>query len=149
MKWFVPRPILLTAALTVVAIVGSAWSPAGAQSPVKSVDLTIPAPAPPVPEFGLQPAMPPEQRGSREQEFYPGPDSVKSRHEPAFVTPFVTTVRGSRDSGARVGLSGWTAPAVPFDIPQATGGAAFGLTVIWGVPLAEGKAPEPESSGQR
>jgi len=137
----------VTVLVTVAAVIGSAWSPAVGQSPAKGLDVTAPAPAPPTPEFGLQPAMPKEQRGSREQEFYPG--SVKSRHEPTFVLPFVGTVPTARSSGARVGLSGWTAPAVPFDIPQATGGVAFGLTVVWGVPRPESTPPEPEPTGQR
>lgn len=131
----------------VVTLVGSVWSLALAQSPTRSLEVTAPTPAPSPPEFGLQPTMPPDQRGSREEEFYPGP--VRSRHEPAFVTPLVKTVPVSRSSAVRVGLSGWTAPAVPFDIPQAAGGVAFGLTVVWGVPLAETKTQGPESPGQR
>jgi len=135
------------AILIVVVALAGVGGVATAQEPPKAVDLTAPAPAPKPLEFGIEPTMPPEQQGSREQEFYPGP--VKSRHEPAFIKPFVTTVPTSRSSGIRVGLSGWTAPAVPFDIPQATGGVAFGLTIVWGVPLAEKKAPEAEPPGQR
>jgi hypothetical protein len=32
---------------------------------------------------------------------------------------------------ARVGLSGWTAQAAPYDDREATGGVAFGLTIAW------------------
>lgn len=134
MKWFVAIPLLLTA-----FVVAGPGSPAVAESPGRAA----PPPAPPAPELGFHQSMPAEQRGSREQEFYPGP--VRSRHEPAFVAPLVATVPTSRSSGMRVGLSGWTAPALPFDIPQATGGVAFGLTIVWGVPLADRKEPEPES----
>ncbi len=143
---FAPLPMLLA----VVAILGGTSALAAAQTPGRSLDVTAPAPTPPPRQFGLQPALPMEQleqEGIREQQFYPG--TVRSRHEPAFVTPLVTTVPVSRSSGIRIGLSGWTAPAVPFDIPQATGGVAFGLTIVWGVPLGEATAPLPESSGQR
>ncbi|HEV8673689.1 MAG TPA: hypothetical protein VGX21_06565 [Methylomirabilota bacterium] len=115
--------------------------PAGAQSPAGGLEMTAP-PARPAPEFGLEPTMPPEQQGSRDQEFYPG--LVRSRHEPAFVKPFVADVPVSRSSRARVGLSGWTAPALPFDTRDSTGGVAFGLTILWGAPAAEAKPPAAE-----
>ena len=143
---FAPLPMLLA----VLAILGATSELAAAQAPGRSLDVTAPAPVPPPLHFRLQPVMPLErleQQGIREQEFYPG--TVRSRHEPAFVTPLVTTVPVSRSSGIRIGLSGWTAPAVPFDIPQATGGVAFGLTIVWGVPLGEAAPAPPESSGQR
>jgi hypothetical protein len=85
--------------------------------------------------------------GAREQEFYPG-QLIRSRHEPAFVRPFVTSIPTSATSMARIGLSGWTAPAVPYDAPD-SGGVAFGLTVEWGVPRAEVKPPEAEPAGER
>lgn len=133
--------------LVSVVVLSGLSSLALAQPASRSLDVTAPAAVPPAFELGLQPAMPMEQTGSREQEFYPG--TVRSRHEPAFVTPLVSTVPVSGSSAIRIGLSGWTAPAVPFDIPQATGGVAFGLTIVWGVPVGEAKPPQPESSGQR
>lgn len=142
MNRFAPIPMVL-----VFVALGGLSGLAVAQPASRSLDVTAPASAPPAFELGLQPAMPMEQKGSLEQEFYPG--TVRSRHEPAFVTPVVTTVLVSRSAAIRIGLSGWTAPAVPFDIPQATGGVAFGLTIVWGVPVGEAKPPPPESSGQR
>ncbi len=124
-----------------------AASPAAAQPAAGGLELTTPPPPSPPPEFGLEPTMPLEQRGSREQEFYPGP--VKSRHEPAFVKPFVASVPVSRSSAVRVGLSGWTAPAIPFDFRESSGGLAFGLTILWGVPTGETKAPPAEPPIQR
>ncbi len=121
------------------------WSPVAAQQPSPGVTVTIPAPTPPVPEFRFEPTAPPEQQGTREQDFYPGP--VRSRHDPAFLAPFVRTVPVSRTSAARVGLSGWTAPAIPFDIMEASGGVAFGLTVQWGLPVSQ--SPEASGPGQR
>jgi hypothetical protein len=119
---------------------------AGAQSQRPAVGLTAPAPAPAVPpwELWLEPTAPLEQQGTREQDFYPGP--VRSRHDPAFVRPFTTSVPRSETSSTRAGLSGWTAPALPFDIPQATGGVAFGLTIQWDVPVREAPSPESEES---
>jgi hypothetical protein len=119
-----------------------------ASPPPAEFGTQAPAPAPaPRPELGLEPTRPPEEVGAREQEFYPA-YLIRSRHEPAFVRPFVTSVPTSATSMARIGLSGWTAPAVPYDAP-ASGGVAFGLTIEWGGPRPEAKAPEAEPTGQR
>lgn len=83
----------------------------------------------------IQPTQPPEQQGTLEQENQPGP--VRASRAPAFITPFVRTVPVSRSSGVRVGLSAWTTPTVPFNSPESTGGVAFGLTLLWAVPLRE------------
>jgi hypothetical protein len=147
--------------LVAIAVAGIAWAallggvveaqqPAGpvASPPSAEFGTRAPAPAPaPRPELGLEPTRPPEEVGAREQEFYPG-QLIRSRHEPAFVRPFVTSVPTSATSMARVGLSGWTAPAVPYDAPD-SGGVAFGLTIEWGVPRLEVKPPEAEPAGQR
>jgi hypothetical protein len=97
------------------------------------VGVVAPPPAQ-VPEFGFEPAIPPDQGRAREEEFYP--ERTRSIHQPAFVKGASTTMRTSRTSGVRVGLSGWTAPRVPFDMRESSGGAAFGLTIEWGTPLA-------------
>ena len=95
--------------------------------------VVAPPPAQPTPDFGFEPAIPPEQGRAREEEFYPEP--TRSIHQPAFVKSANTTIRTSRTSGVRVGLSGWTAPRVPFDMRESSGGVAFGLTIEWGTPL--------------
>jgi hypothetical protein len=87
----------------------------------------------PAPEFGFEPAIPPGQGRAREEEFYP--ERTRSIHQPAFLKGASTTLRTSRTSGVRVGLSGWTAPRVPFDMRESSGGVAFGLTIEWGTPL--------------
>jgi hypothetical protein len=117
-----------------------------AQPARPGVDVTAPtpAPAPPPRERWFEPTAPLEQQGTREQEFYPGP--VRSRHDPAFIRPFTTTAPVSETSSVRAGLSGWTAPALPFDIPQATGGVAFGFTIQWDVPVRGAQPPEPPDS---
>ena len=85
----------------------------------------------------------PEQDGAREQEFYP-PERTRSIHQPAFLRGAARTIRTSRTSGVRVGLSGWTAPRIPFDIQrESSGGAAFGLTIEWGTPLEPPAEPAP------
>jgi hypothetical protein len=139
------RPVTRTVlTLTLAAgLAGQAW----AQPPATDLGVTAPAPPPPTPELGLEPTQPPEEQGAREQEFYP--DRVRSRHNPAFVKPFVATVPTSRTSGVKVGLSGWTAPALPFDMREASGGVAFGISVVWDVPVAAPPAPEPGEPGDR
>lgn len=127
-------------------LVGAQQSTSGVDQP-QEFGVRVPVPRP-VPELGLEPTQPPEEKGAREQEFYPGV-LIRSRHEPAFVRPFVASVPVSRTSTARIGFSGWTAPALPYDFPDATGGVAFGLTIVWGAPAPEAKAPEPEGAGQR
>jgi hypothetical protein len=127
------------------AVVWPTWSAAQQPAPGTTPPRTAPgvgvvAPAPPRPpaEFGLERTYPPEQ--PREGQFYP--ERTRSVHDPAFVTGAATTVRTSRTSGARIGLSGWTAPRVPFDFQESSGGVAFGLSVVWGVPLPPPAAPE-------
>ena len=122
----------------------SPQTPASAPAPAVPIEVTTPGAVPPPRGFRLAPTMPFEEPGIREQEFYPGYE-IRSRHEPAFIEPLVTRVRLSPTSGGRVGLSGWTAPAVPFDIPQATGEVAFGLTFSWGEPVDEKKEPAPDA----
>jgi hypothetical protein len=141
------RPVTCTV-LTLTLAAGLA-GPVWAQQPPTDLGVTAPAPppAPPTPELGLEPTQPPEEQGAREQEFYP--DRVRSRHNPAFVTPFVATVPTSRTSGVKIGLSGWTAPALPFDMRESSGGVAFGISVVWGVPVAGAATMEPGAAGDR
>ena len=71
-------------------------------------------------------------------------ERTRSIHQPAFLRGAVKTVRTSKTSGVRVGLSGWTAPRVPFDSQrESSGGVAFGLTIEWGTPLPEPTQPAP------
>jgi hypothetical protein len=132
--------------LALVSPAGAQQQPAPADAPGGS-ELGVRAPAPPPPpkpELGLEPTRPREDTGTREQEFYPGVP-IRSVHDPAFVTPFVADVPTSPTRKARFGLSGWTAPALPFDTRESTGGVAFGLTFTWDVPVTPAQAPEPES----
>jgi hypothetical protein len=106
------------------------------------VGVVAPAPSPTRPEFGFESGIPPGQEGAREEEFYP--ERTRSIHQPAFVRGAVKTVRTSKTSGVRVGLSGWTAPRVPFDSQrESSGGLSFGLTIEWGTPLPEPTQPAP------
>ena len=138
---------ILTGTLATAAVL-SAGSQVEAQSRPKGVAVTTPAPSSATPELRFEPTVPPEQQLRREPDSYPDEDA-KSRYAPAFLSPFVTTVRTGPTSGVRVGLSGWSAVRVPYDIPQATGGPAFGITFEWGVPVEERKAPEPEAPRDR
>jgi hypothetical protein len=154
-RWTQPFPILSVAMSLAAVFVGA--SPVLAQTPPASgtttssatdspgVGVVAPQPSQPPPEFGFEPAIPPEQGGAREEEFYP--ERTRSIHQPAFVKGAVRTTRTSRTSGVRVGLSGWTAPRVPFDDRESSGGVAFGLTIEWGTPMEP--PAEPALPGQR
>jgi hypothetical protein len=127
--------------------------PGPSQGPPSGAEFGTRAPAPPPagvrpPEIRLEPTRPLEETRPWEQEFYPGV-LIRSQHEPAFIQPFVTSVPVSPTSEARVGLSGWTAPAPPINFPNAGGGLAFGLTITWGAPPTPKAVPEPEGGGQR
>jgi hypothetical protein len=109
------------------------------------VGVVAPEPTRPGPEFGFEHAIPFEQGGIREEEFYP--ERTRSIYQPAFVKGAVNTMRTSRTSGVRTGLSGWTAPRVPFDDRESSGGVAFGFSIEWGTPMEP--PPEPALPGQR
>lgn len=110
-----------------------AASPSAAPTGSVGVGVVAPPPTPPTPNFGFERAIPLEQEGAREQEFYP--ERTRSIHQPGFLRGATKTSRTSRTSGVRWGLSGWTAPRIPFDMRESSGGAAFGLSIEWGVPL--------------
>jgi hypothetical protein len=129
------------------SLAGAQQQPAPPGAPGTSEQLGVRAPAPPPPpkpELGLEPTRPRDETGAREQEFYPGV-LIRSEHDPAFVTPFVADVPTSPTRKARWGLSGWTAPALPFDTRDSSGGVAFGITITWDVPVTPAQAPESES----
>jgi hypothetical protein len=144
-------PVLSVVAALIALFIGA--SPVLGQTPPASggppapgaagsqLGVVAPQPAQPIPDFGFEPAIPPEQGGAREEEFYP--ERTRSIHQPAFVKGAVKTTRTSRTSGIRFGLSGWTAPRVPFDFQESSGGAAFGLTIQGGAPMAEPAEPLP------
>jgi hypothetical protein len=140
-------PVVVAVVVALAGGIAGAQSVPGGTPPTTEFGVRAPETRPPF-ELGLEPTLPPETRGTREQEFYPGVP-IRSRHDPAFVRPFVKTVPVSRTSSVRVGVSGWTAPALPYDFRESTGGVAFGLTILWGGPAVEPVVPEPESTGQR
>lgn len=109
----------------------------GAPASPGSVGVGVEAPRPhePYTEFGFESGIPPEQKGAREQEWYPG-ERLRTIHQPAFLRGATKTSRTSRTSGVRWGLSGWTAPRVLYDSNrESSGGASFGLTFEWGTPM--------------
>ncbi len=124
------RGLALTLGLAV--LVGGPL-PALAQGQVE-----IKAPPPeraPRPEF-IIPGQPPEVTRPHEQDFYP--DRIRSRHDPAFIVPFSTTVATGPKTVARFGLSAWTAPAGRGDTPWAAreigGWLGFGFSFVWDIP---------------
>jgi hypothetical protein len=147
-------PVLSVAGLLAAVLVGV--TPAWAQTPpasgttaspgaAGSLGVTVtPQPSKPAPEFGFEDALPPEQGSPREGDYG---ERTRTIYQPAFVKGAVTTKRTSRTSGMRVGLSGWTAPRIPFDDPQSNGFPALGLTVEWGTPMEP--PAEPPLPGKR
>jgi len=98
------------------------------------------------PEFVL-PGQPPQITRPREADFRP--DNIRTRHDPAFIAPFTTTVRTGPNAAVRVGLSGWTAPPGRGDLLMAretSGWFALGFTLVWGVPVEPAK---PQTSPAR
>jgi hypothetical protein len=134
----------ITVLVVPAALLGMLAVPAWAQRPVPGVEVAVPAPTRVEPEIRFEPTAPPEQRGLREQEFYPG--EIKSGHDPAFVRPFVATVPVSQTSAIRLGLSGWVAPGPPVGIKDITGGVAFGFTLQWGLPAPPGTGAPAQST---
>ena len=98
---------ILLAVGVVLVLAGSALAQ---PAPEGRLDVVAPGVATAPPRgVGLEPGMPPEQRGTRDQEFYPG--QVRSRHEPAFVHGLSATVpvsaRTCRTSSAMT-VRSWT-----------------------------------------
>ena len=60
---------------------------------------------------------------------------MRTIYQPAFIKGAVKTTPTSRTSGIRVGLSGWTAPRIPFDDKDSSGFPALGITIEWGTPM--------------
>jgi len=127
--------------LLVLALSGGIVTSAAAQDQLKII-----APPPPPPEQGgpefVIPGQPTQLTRPSEQDFYP--NQIKSRHDPAFIAPFTTTIPTGPRTGVRVGLSGWTAPAVPGENllkREASGSLAFGLSFAWDVDLKKEAQP--------
>jgi hypothetical protein len=98
----------------------------------------------PRPEFGFENGLPPEQGSPREEDHG---ERTRTIYQPAFVRGAVKTTRTSQTSGVRYGLSGWTAPRIPFDDRESSGFPAIGITIEWGVPMEP--PAEPAKPGQR
>jgi hypothetical protein len=149
--------ILSVAGLLAAVLLGAV--PAAAQTPPASGTTTssgtagapgigVVSPRPtqpskPAPDFGFEPALPPEQGVPSEDAHG---ERTRTIYQPAFVKGAVTTKRTSRTSGIRVGLSGWTAPRIPFDDRESSGFPALGLTVEWGTPMEPPAEPTPPST---
>ena len=153
-----PFPALSVAGLFVAALLTG--EPASAQSHPSREGSAVPAAAPAAsgsvtvtpqpsqpqtrPDFGFENALPPEQGSPREEDHG---ERTRTIYQPAFVKGAVKTTRTSRTSGVRYGLSGWTAPRIPFDDRESSGFPAIGITIEWGAPMEP--PAEPPKPGQR
>ncbi len=96
------------------------------------------------PEF-VSPGQPPEISRPREADFRS--DNIRTRHDPAFITPFTTAIRTGPDTAVRIGLSGWTAPPGRDSFLMSrenSGWFALGVTIVWDVPVE----PTPTAPSQ-
>jgi hypothetical protein len=122
--WIRQFQVLSVATVLAATVIGV--SPIVAQTPAASgttpapgavtspgVGVVAPHSTQPPPEFGFEPALPPEQGTSPED--YHG-ERRRSLYQPAFVKGAVNM-------------------RIPYDDPQSSGGPAFGLTIEWGTPL--------------
>ncbi|MBI2878864.1 MAG: hypothetical protein HYY19_03990 [Candidatus Rokubacteria bacterium] len=133
-----PR-VLLVLVLLASAVAGSV--PALAEEPPrKGIEVRVPPP-PRAPGVRFEPGQPREIDRVRQEEYYP--ERIRARHEPAFLAPLTVTVPTGPGTAVRAGLAGWTAPRVPSDDREATGAAAFGFTLRWGIPSPTEEGVEP------
>ena len=98
------------------------------------VEIVAPAPERLRPPEFILPGQPPEISHPQEADFRP--DNIRTRHDPAFIAPFTTTVQTGPNTAVRVGLSGWTAPPGRGDLQlarESTGWFAIGFTIAWDV----------------
>ena len=152
-----PFPALSVAGC--LAVIVLAGAPASAQTPPAQGGTPVPAapaatgsvtvtPQPthpqPGPNFGFEDVLAPEQGFPREDAHG---ERTRTIYRPAFVNGAVRTTRTSRTSGVRYGLSGWTAPRIPYDDRESSGFPAIGITIEWGVPMEP--PAEPQKPGQR
>jgi len=137
---------LLALALVAGSVIGSPRAPAqtalAPEEPRPGIEMKTPPPPPRAPGVRFEPGQPREMDRVREEEHYP--ERIGARHEPAFLAPLTVTVPTGPGTAVRAGLAGWTAPRVPRDDREATGGAAFGLTFAWDFPVPGGEKTAPE-----
>lgn len=122
--------------------VESGWAQQG------QVEITAPPPERVKPPEFVLPGQPPEITRPHEADFRP--DNIRTRHDPAFIAPFTTTVRTGPTTAVRVGLSGWTAPPGRGDLIMArenSGWFALGFTIVWDV-LVEPEKPQASPAGR-
>jgi len=110
------------------------------------VEITAPPPERERPPEFVSPGQPPQITHPREADFRS--DNIRTRHDPAFIRPFTTTVRAGSNRAVRIGLSGWTAPPGRGDVqmPRNAGWFALGLTIVWDVPVEPAR---PQASPAR
>ena len=125
--------------------VGLALFSAGPSWAQGQIEVVAPPPERVKPPEFVSPGQPPEITRPREADFRP--DNVRTRHDPAFITPLTTTVPTGPKKGVRIGLSGWTAPPARDNAVfsrENSGLFALGITFVWDVPIEPARAtPAP------
>lgn len=139
MKW------VLSVALRGLAASAAFFPAAPAWAQGRQVEIVAPPPERAIPREIVTPGQPPQMTRPREADFRS--DNIRTRHDPAFITPLTTTTRTGPNTAARIGFSGWTAPPAKDNAVVArenSGLFALGITIIWGIPVEpQPAAPTP------
>lgn len=134
MKWLRSVALLGLAASAAFFPAAPAWAQGG------QIEIVAPPPEVAVPREVITPGPPPDVTRPREADFRP--DNIRTRHDPAFITPLTTTTRTGPKTAVRIGFSGWTAPPGKVNAVVArehSGLFALGISIVWGIPVE----PEP------
>ena len=134
--------ILVAVTLTLsTAIPTFAQSQSGLQIGVIRPQPQVP---PPVPDIIGQ-HEPEGVTAAQEQQYYP--ERIRTRHDPAFISPFTTTVSTGPKTANRFGLSLWTSPihdSIQREVGRETGGVlSFGFSLAWDVPQSSAGEAKP------
>lgn len=140
------RYLVVKLAWAVSLVVAASWAiPGFAQAPPGQLEIGVTRPqepAPPPPDL-IQRGQPEGLTGIQEQRYYP--ERIRSRHDPAFLSPFTGTISTGPRTAARVGLSLWTSP-IHGGVQKETGGVlSFGFSLAWDVP----QPPSGDAKGQK
>lgn len=142
MKSILSVALLALAASVALFPVAPAWAQEG------KIEIVAPPPERVIPPELVSPGQPPQMTRPREADFRS--DNIRSRHDPAFITPLTTTTRTGPNTAVRIGFSGWTAPPGKDNAVVArehSGLFALGITIIWDVPVEpQPAAPTPPAA---
>ena len=134
--------------LAVSLVLTASWATHGfAQAPSGQLEIGVTRPqgppAPPKAPDLIQRGQPEGLTGIQEQRYYP--ERIRSRHDPAFLSPVTGTIQTGPKPAAHAGLSLWTSP-IHGGVQKETGGVlSFGFSLVWDVP----QSPSGDAKAQK